>query len=62
MWRVSLSFLKQGVLKEALTEGEFYLMNLFPLIPLPDQGVYQVSGILSHPQYYGKNVTKNQLD
>ncbi|XP_063863644.1 protein RFT1 homolog [Scylla paramamosain] len=36
------SFFQQGWLKEALTEGEFYLMNFFPLISLAQQGVYQV--------------------
>lgn len=36
------SFFKQGWLMEALTEGEFYLMNFFPLISLAQQGVYQV--------------------
>ncbi|XP_076062620.1 man(5)GlcNAc(2)-PP-dolichol translocation protein RFT1 isoform X2 [Oratosquilla oratoria] len=35
-------FFKQGWLKEALTEGEWYLMNFFPLISLAQQGVYQV--------------------
>lgn len=39
---LSWSFFKQGWLKAALTEGEFYLMNFFPLISLAQQGVYQV--------------------
>lgn len=44
---LSWSFFKQGWLKEALTEGELYLMNFFPLISLAQQGVYQVSPALS---------------
>ena len=43
MWTVSVCFFKQGWLKEALTEGEFYLMNFFPLISLSQQGIYQVN-------------------
>ncbi|XP_066955002.1 man(5)GlcNAc(2)-PP-dolichol translocation protein RFT1 isoform X2 [Macrobrachium rosenbergii] len=39
---LSWSFFKQGWLKEALTEGEHYIMNFFPLISLNQQGVYQV--------------------
>lgn len=39
---ISWSFFKQGWLKEALTEGELYLMNFFSLISLAQQGVYQV--------------------
>ncbi|XP_042217703.1 protein RFT1 homolog isoform X3 [Homarus americanus] len=39
---ISWSFFKQGWLKEALTEGEFYLMNFFSLISLAQQGEYQV--------------------
>ncbi|KAK3864782.1 hypothetical protein Pcinc_029562 [Petrolisthes cinctipes] len=39
---LSWSFFKQGWLKEALTEGELYLMNFFPLISLAQQGVYQI--------------------
>ncbi|KAK7066633.1 Oligosaccharide translocation protein rft1 [Halocaridina rubra] len=39
---LSWSFFKQGWLKEALTEGEHYIMNFFPLISLSQQGVYQV--------------------
>nr|XP_045626349.1 protein RFT1 homolog isoform X1 [Procambarus clarkii]XP_045626350.1 protein RFT1 homolog isoform X1 [Procambarus clarkii] len=39
---LSWSFFKQGWLMEALTEGELYLMNFFPLISLAQQGVYQV--------------------
>ncbi|XP_069167781.1 man(5)GlcNAc(2)-PP-dolichol translocation protein RFT1 isoform X2 [Procambarus clarkii] len=38
---LSWSFFKQGWLMEALTEGELYLMNFFPLISLAQQGVYQ---------------------
>lgn len=44
---LSWSFFKQGWLKEALTEGELYLMNFFPLISLAQQGVYQVSHAIS---------------
>ncbi|XP_050687419.1 protein RFT1 homolog isoform X1 [Eriocheir sinensis] len=40
--RLAWSFFRQGWLKEALTEGEFYLMNFFQLISLAQQGVYQV--------------------
>ncbi|XP_042893125.1 protein RFT1 homolog [Penaeus japonicus] len=42
MGAISWSFFKQGWLKEALTEGELYLMNFFSLISLAQQGVYQV--------------------
>lgn len=36
------SFFKQGWLKEALTNGESYLMSFFSLISLAQQGTYQV--------------------
>jgi oligosaccharide translocation protein RFT1 len=41
-WRLSLSFFKQGFLKQILTEGEKYMFTWFSLMTLPQQGVYDV--------------------
>lgn len=39
---LSCSFMGQTVLKQILTEGERYIMTIFDLISLPDQGIYDV--------------------
>jgi oligosaccharide translocation protein RFT1 len=36
------SFLKQGVLKQVLTEGERYIMTLFSVLSFSEQGVYDI--------------------
>ncbi|KAF6201715.1 hypothetical protein GE061_004110 [Apolygus lucorum] len=36
------SFLKQGILKQVLTEGERYVMTLFTVLTFYEQGVYDV--------------------
>ncbi|KAL1117181.1 hypothetical protein AAG570_004508 [Ranatra chinensis] len=44
-WKLCLltwSFLKQGVLKQVLTEGERYVMTLFSVLTFAEQGVYDV--------------------
>ena len=40
--RMVTSFVKQGVLKQMLTEGERYVMTFFAAVPLAEQGVYDV--------------------
>jgi len=40
--RVAASFLGQGAVKQLLTEGERYVMTVFSLLSLPEQGVYDV--------------------
>ncbi|KAA0185871.1 hypothetical protein HAZT_HAZT002318 [Hyalella azteca] len=40
--KVTRGFLLQCWLKELLTEGEWFLMNLLPLVSLAQQGTYQV--------------------
>ena len=39
---LAFSFLRQGLLKQLLTEGEKYLFTIFSLMTLADQGVYDV--------------------
>lgn len=39
---LTLSFMKQGVLKQVLTEGERYVMTLFSVMTFNEQGVYDV--------------------
>ena len=39
---LTVSFFKQGVFKQLLTEGERYLFTWFSLISLAQQGVYDV--------------------
>jgi oligosaccharide translocation protein RFT1 len=41
-WTVATSFLGQGVVKQLLTEGEKYVMTVFSLLSLPEQGIYDV--------------------
>jgi len=41
-WSVARSFLSQAVVKQVLTEGEKYIMTVFSLLTLSDQGVYDV--------------------
>jgi len=41
-WKVATSFLGQGVVKQLLTEGEKYVMTIFSLLTLPEQGIYDV--------------------
>ena len=41
-WLLSLSFFKQGFLKQLLTEGEKYMFTYFSLMSLSEQGVYDV--------------------
>lgn len=48
--RVARGFFLQCWLKELLTEGEWFLMNLLPLITLTQQGTYQVG---EHLPYLG---------
>jgi hypothetical protein len=36
------SFLKQGVLKQILTEGERYVMTFFPVLSFADQGIFDI--------------------
>ncbi|XP_014287968.1 man(5)GlcNAc(2)-PP-dolichol translocation protein RFT1 isoform X1 [Halyomorpha halys] len=36
------SFLKQGILKQVLTEGERYIMTLFSVLTFYEQGIYDV--------------------
>ena len=40
------SFFKQGFLKQLLTEGEKYMITWFSLMPLTQQGIYDVIGNL----------------
>ena len=40
--RLTLSFLKQGVTKQILTEGERYVMTLFSVMSFNQQGIYDV--------------------
>lgn len=39
-WTLSVSFFKQGFLKQMLTEGEKYMFTWFSLMTLSEQGVY----------------------
>jgi len=41
-WTVATSFLGQGVVKQLLTEGEKYVMTVFSLLTLSEQGIYDV--------------------
>ncbi|BES98557.1 Rft protein [Nesidiocoris tenuis] len=44
-WKLCIltwSFLKQGILKQVLTEGERYVMTLFTVLTFYEQGVYDV--------------------
>ena len=41
-WKVATSFLGQGVVKQLLTEGEKYVMTVFSLLTLSEQGIYDV--------------------
>ena len=41
-WKVATSFLGQGVVKQLLTEGEKYMMTVFSLLTLSEQGIYDV--------------------
>ena len=41
-WRVARTFLGQGVVKQLLTEGEKYVMTVFSLLSLSEQGIYDV--------------------
>lgn len=40
--RLVLSFIKQGVLKQVLTEGEKYVMSVSPVLKFEEQAVYDV--------------------
>ncbi|KAL0276852.1 UNVERIFIED_CONTAM: hypothetical protein PYX00_004329 [Menopon gallinae] len=40
--QLTWSFLKQGVLKQVLTEGERYVMTLFSIMSFNEQGIYDV--------------------
>ena len=56
-WKVATSFLGQGVVKQLLTEGEKYVMTIFSLLTLPEQGIYDVVanfGSLA-ARYYASN-------
>nr|CAG4640795.1 EOG090X04LH [Eulimnadia texana] len=39
---LTLSFFKQGILKQILTEGERYIMTIFSVLSFAEQGVYDV--------------------
>ena len=39
-WQVSLSFFKQGFLKQLLTDGEKYVFTFFSLMSLGEQGIF----------------------
>jgi len=41
-WAVASSFLRQGIMKQLLTEGEKYVMTIFSLLSLADQGIFDV--------------------
>jgi len=41
-WTVATSFLGQGVMKQLLTEGERYVMTIFSLLTLSEQGIFDV--------------------
>jgi len=41
-WTVATSFLGQGVMKQLLTEGERYVMTVFSLLTLSEQGIFDV--------------------
>ena len=41
-WTVATSFLGQGVMKQILTEGERYVMTIFSLLTLSEQGIFDV--------------------
>lgn len=41
-WTIAKSFLRQGLLKQLLTEGEKYLFTWFSLMTLSQQGIYDV--------------------
>jgi len=41
-WTVASSFLGQGVMKQLLTEGERYVMTVFSLLTLSEQGIFDV--------------------
>jgi len=41
-WTVATSFLGQGVVKQLLTEGERYVMTIFSLLTLSEQGIFDV--------------------
>ena len=56
-WKVATSFLGQGVVKQLLTEGEKYVMTIFSLLTLPEQGIYDVVANLGSlaARYYASN-------
>lgn len=39
---LTLSFLKQGVMKQILTEGEKYIMSISPVLTFKEQATYDV--------------------
>ena len=41
-WNLTKSFIRQGILKQLLTEGEKYLFTIFSLMTLAEQGIYDV--------------------
>jgi len=41
-WTVATSFLGQGIMKQLLTEGERYVMTVFSLLTLSEQGIFDV--------------------
>ena len=41
-WRVATSFLGQAVVKQVLTDCEKYVMTIFSLLTLPEQGIFDV--------------------
>lgn len=46
--RLTWSFFKQGIVKQALTEGERYIMTLFSVLTFSEQGVYDIVNNLGY--------------